>query len=296
MVAQPGGMGYTVAINMREDKDMLSDRIATLRKDAGWSQEELAERLGVSRQAVSKWESGASQPDLERVLALSELFEVSTDYLLKDEADTIDATIEAAATDCGVAMVGEVYPAESRGLRVLRPGEVHRYLGSRRQCAPRIARGVALCVASPAPMMALMGLYEAQLWPVPGEAVPIALSVGALLVMVALGVQMFVQAGSRLSKYRFIEKEPFYLPGDLRSTVADEQAKYRREQSRDIAEGVFLCVLSAVPVTVGGILDDGGLLTMVGVALLLLMVAMGVYLFTRDGVIMGGFDRLLKEK
>ena len=49
MVAQPGRMGYTVPINIREDKDMLSDKIATLRKDAGWSQEELAERLGVSR-------------------------------------------------------------------------------------------------------------------------------------------------------------------------------------------------------------------------------------------------------
>ena len=295
MVAQPVEMGYTVPINMREDKDMLSDKIATLRKDAGWSQEELAERLGVSRQAVSKWESGASQPDLERVLALSELFEVSTDYLLKDEADTIDATIEAAMPDYGVALEGEVYPAESRGLRVLQPHEVHRYLGARRTSAPQIARGVALCVACPVPMMVLMGLYEAH-WPLfTDENVAIGLGIALLLAMVALGVQLFVQAGSRMSKYRFIEKKPFYLPGDMRSTVADEQAKYRREQSRDIAEGVFLCVLSAVPVTVGGILDDGGPLTMCGVALLLLMVAMGVYLFTRDGVIMGGFSKLLKD-
>ena len=274
---------------------MLSDKIATLRKDAGWSQEELAERLGVSRQAVSKWESGASQPDLERVLALSELFEVSTDYLLKDEADTIDATVEAAVQDYGMALEGEVYPAESHGLRVLQTHEVHRYLGARRSSGPQIARGVALCVACPAPMMALMGLSQAHSTLVADENLAVALGVGMLLLMIALGVQMFVQAGDSMSKYRFIEKKPFYLPGDMRATVADEQAKYRREQSRDIAEGVFLCVLSPVPVVVGGILDEGGLLTMCGVALLLVMVAMGVYLFTRDGVIMGGFSKLLKD-
>ena len=57
-----------------------------LRKEQGWSQEELAVRLGVSRQSVSKWESMASLPDLDKILKMSELFGVSTDYLLKDEA------------------------------------------------------------------------------------------------------------------------------------------------------------------------------------------------------------------
>lgn len=63
----------------------MADRIQSLRKGRGMSQEELAERIGVSRQAVSKWESEQSTPDLERVVQLSELFEVSTDYLLKGE-------------------------------------------------------------------------------------------------------------------------------------------------------------------------------------------------------------------
>ncbi len=61
----------------------ISDRILTLRKASGLSQEELADRLGVSRQSVSKWESEQSAPDLERIIAISELFEVSTDYLLR---------------------------------------------------------------------------------------------------------------------------------------------------------------------------------------------------------------------
>ena len=61
----------------------LADRIQQLRKIRGISQEELADRIGVSRQAVSKWESGQTSPDLEKIVLLSDYFEVTTDYLLK---------------------------------------------------------------------------------------------------------------------------------------------------------------------------------------------------------------------
>lgn len=76
----------------------LEEKIAFLRKKNGWSQEELAFRLGVSRQAVSKWEMGASLPDLDNVLKMSELFSCSTDYLLKDgeigEEKTVETNLE----------------------------------------------------------------------------------------------------------------------------------------------------------------------------------------------------------
>ena len=61
----------------------IAERIMILRKTKGYSQEELADQIGVSRQAVSKWESGQSSPDLEKVILLSDFFEVTTDYLLK---------------------------------------------------------------------------------------------------------------------------------------------------------------------------------------------------------------------
>lgn len=61
----------------------MADRIQYLRKAKGISQEELAEKVGVSRQAVSKWESEQSMPDLEKIIAMSDFFEVTTDYLLK---------------------------------------------------------------------------------------------------------------------------------------------------------------------------------------------------------------------
>jgi len=67
---------------------MLGEKIHQLRKEKGLSQEELASRLTVSRQAISKWELGESVPDTENVVQLSKLFAVSTDYLLHDEYDS----------------------------------------------------------------------------------------------------------------------------------------------------------------------------------------------------------------
>lgn len=66
----------------------LSDKIIQLRKANGWSQEDLAERLKVSRQAISRWEGATAQPDVANVLQLSKLFGVTTDYLLNDEYES----------------------------------------------------------------------------------------------------------------------------------------------------------------------------------------------------------------
>ena len=71
----------------------LADKIINLRKKAGWSQEELAGRLGVTRQSVSKWEGAQSVPDIEKIVQLSRLFSVTTDYLLLD----IDEAPQSAA-------------------------------------------------------------------------------------------------------------------------------------------------------------------------------------------------------
>ena len=60
----------------------IADRIQNLRKARGISQEELADKIGVSRQAVSKWESEQSTPDIEKIILLSNYFETTTDYLL----------------------------------------------------------------------------------------------------------------------------------------------------------------------------------------------------------------------
>lgn len=61
----------------------MADRIQALRKAKGMSQEQLADAVGVSRQAVSKWESEQASPDLDKVIIMSEIFDVTTDYILK---------------------------------------------------------------------------------------------------------------------------------------------------------------------------------------------------------------------
>lgn len=66
---------------------MLSEKLYKLRKDSGFSQEQLAEQLGVSRQAVSKWESGTAIPESDKLIAISNYFGVSIDYLLKDDEE-----------------------------------------------------------------------------------------------------------------------------------------------------------------------------------------------------------------
>lgn len=69
---------------------ILADKIVTLRKKAGWSQEELAQQLNVTRQSVSKWEGAQSVPDMEKILQMSRIFGVTTDFLLKDEMETAE--------------------------------------------------------------------------------------------------------------------------------------------------------------------------------------------------------------
>ena len=68
----------------------IADRIQNLRKTKGISQEELADKIGVSRQAVSKWESEQSIPDIDKIMVMSDYFEVTTDYLLKGIEPKLD--------------------------------------------------------------------------------------------------------------------------------------------------------------------------------------------------------------
>lgn len=63
----------------------LSEKLYSLRKKSGLSQEQLAEKLNVSRQAVSKWETGQSVPESDKLVAISDFFDVSLDYLMKDD-------------------------------------------------------------------------------------------------------------------------------------------------------------------------------------------------------------------
>lgn len=90
---------------------ILADKITALRKKAGWSQEELAEQLGVTRQSVSKWEGAQSVPDMDKVVQMSRLFGVTTDFLLKDELseEEEDYTRENKAKSPVIGAVSGIY-------------------------------------------------------------------------------------------------------------------------------------------------------------------------------------------
>ena len=322
---------------------MLSDKIVALRRKFGWTQEELAEQLGVSRQSVSKWESGASLPDVDRVLEMSALFGVSTDYLLKDGPDELgepprrpepqqDYTkpfweASGAATATATAWA-EPEPAEAvrtepepgpteaweeiphrveavlrqvlqpdsvtdaDGLRLLSDAEAHRFLENRRQCAPRIGLGAALCTACAAPLVALMGAAE-DFWI--SERWAAALGLVALFAMIGAAVGLFVTAGMRMSRYDDLDREPFALSGELREAVEEEKLDYRREYNQSIVGGVVLCATCWIPVSFLGILGAGDMLLIQAVAVLLAMIAAGVFLFVKGGIIQDSFSHVLQE-
>ncbi len=116
---------------------ILADKIMELRKRNGWSQEELASQMGVSRQAVSKWESAASIPDLDKILRPSQLFGVSTDYLLKDSVEPMET--EEMAEDT----LEYEEPPQAISLE-----EANTYLDTVGITAGKIALGVSLCILS----------------------------------------------------------------------------------------------------------------------------------------------------
>ena len=121
---------------------ILADKIISLRKKAGWSQEELAEQLGVTRQSVSKWEGAQSVPDMDKVVQMSRLFGVTTDFLLKDEIE------EQAAV-----------PAEEKSiLRRVTMEQAADYLARRKAAAPKVALAVLLCVISPVTLLLLSAM------------------------------------------------------------------------------------------------------------------------------------------
>ncbi len=93
----------------------MADRIQHLRKQKMFSQEELADKIGVSRQAVSKWESGQSTPDLEKIVVMSEIFQVTTDYILKG-VEPVSMTMPYKKASRGLYMGFVIIFATSAGI------------------------------------------------------------------------------------------------------------------------------------------------------------------------------------
>ena len=257
---------------------ILADKIVTLRKRAGWSQEELAAQLGVSRQSVSKWEGAQSVPDMQKVVQMSRLFGVTTDYLLKEE-------------------LGEPEPAPAESdapLRCVTMEQAADYLSLRRAAAPKLAAATLLCVLSPVALLLLAALSDR-----PGAALSENAAAGiglcVLLVLVAAAVAVFITCAAQVKAYAFLETEPFETAYGVTGMVRERRAAAAPEHTRGKVAGTVLCILSAVPLFIAVCLNGPDLLYVAAVCLLLVLAGVGCALFVYGGVYQAAMDRLLEE-
>ena len=268
---------------------ILADKIINERKRNAWSQEELADKLGVSRQAVSKWESAQSVPDIQRVIQMAQLFGVSTDYLLKDEYDAIENNpSEPVSYDYDKSF------DEPIARRLVSLEEANEFLECRKAIAPKVALAVFMCIISPVLLIVLAGLAECGGIGL-SEGVAAAVGVVVLLLLVAVAVFIFITTGYQAEKFAFLEKEPIETAYGVTGMVRTKKAEYEPMRNVSIALGVILCILSPVPLIVSACLELPELTIIMTVAILLFLVAVGVYLIVNSSMIYGSYTTLLEE-
>ncbi|MDD3795902.1 MAG: helix-turn-helix transcriptional regulator [Lachnospiraceae bacterium] len=262
---------------------ILADKIIMLRKKYGWSQEDLAAKLGISRQSVSKWESAASVPDLDKIIKLSQLFGVSTDYLLKDE---IEETENDPWED------GEEDRKEAQG-RLITLEQANKYLGLSEKMALRTAFATAVCILSPVALIILAGLAEAGI----GLSEDLAGGLGlvVLLVLVAGAVASFVWDSMQMEEFKYIEEEDFQLQYGIAGMVEKKQEAFRDVHRKCVVVGVTLCILSVIPLVCLAIIYQEDMAAIMGVAILLLLIACAVFLFVWSETISESYQKLMQE-
>lgn len=265
----------------------LSEKIIRLRKQAGWSQEELAEKLGITRQAVSKWEGAQSAPDLEKLVQMSLLFGVSTDYLLKDEQEHADVP-------CAAPEAPPQRPQQTPG-RSVSMEQAQNFLELRAATAPKMALGVMLCVWSPIVLIALAVMLGFGYFGL-SDAVATGVGLCVLLVMVAAAVALFLTASAPLRAFSFLENTQIETDDATKNMLYTRRERFAPAYAKQNTAGVVLCILSVLPLF-ASLCIPGGVEFLTGIAVcpLLAMVGIACYFFVRSGMINGAFDQLLEE-
>ena len=256
---------------------ILADKITRLRKKNGWSQEELAEKMKVSRQAVSKWEAAQTTPDLEKILQLSNLFGVTTDYLLKDELEVEEITDGA----------------DEASIRRITLAEANEYLEQRKDASVKIAIAAFLCIVCAIPLLLLIALSEITSFPIAYNTA-IGIGVVAIFPIVAIAVYMFIRVGFNNAPYEFLEKDPFDTEYGVTGLARDKQKAYRSTYVKFNSIGACSCVLSPVPL-LSGAFSENGLLTMLSLCITMLIAGIGVMFFIVAGIRWASMQKLLKE-
>ena len=184
------------------------EKLRNLRKEHRMSQEEFANQLNVSRQAVSKWESGQGFPETDKLLLISNIFGVSLDYLLKSGADDKDA--------------------DSDGSYYVNREMAQGYLAAKRYGAVRIALGVAVIILS----VSLTMLFDN--------------ATGTFLFFfgIAAGVAILVLQDFRPNRYEEVENKPLVFDGDFLREFKAQCAAERKKYGFGIVAGIAVLIAS----------------------------------------------------
>ena len=256
---------------------IFADKLITLRKKAGWSQEELAEQLGVTRQSVSKWEGAQSVPDIDKILQMSRLFGVTTDYLLKDDQSEPEYTPD-----------DEVSPLPRVTL-----AQANDYLAKTQANAPKLALATALCIISPIPLLALGTLREAGLFGIRDDLAG-GIGIIALLVIIAAAVAIFMQCSASVRPYEFLQEQAIETEYGVTGLAKERRDAFAPQYDKANIIGTVLCVLSAVPMF-AAMMAGASFLVSASICLVLVLVACGVYAFVRVGTVQDAMGQLLEE-
>ncbi|MCI8504885.1 MAG: helix-turn-helix transcriptional regulator [Lachnospiraceae bacterium] len=265
---------------------ILAEKIIRLRKGRGWSQEELAEQLEISRQSVSKWEGGVSIPELDKIIRMSEIFGVTTDYLLKEEQEWEPRETERVS--CGESDIQKELET-----RVVSAEEAETFMEMTEKVSRWIAFGVFLCILSPICMIIFGGLAEYGFISLSEDAAG-GLGMVILLAFAAVAVAILIFQGLKLSKYEYMEKEPLFLGEEMADQVRKKEEAFEPKFRMGIMAGVVLCIGGATPVMVAGFLENR-MFEVISVGMVLFLVACGVYVFIRVSMIKGSYQKLLQE-
>lgn len=262
---------------------ILADKIIELRKKSGMTQDELAEKLGVSRQSVSKWEGAQSTPDLARILKLAEIFSVSTDVLLKDELE-LEQNISSDTTE---TVSVQAHVETEPPLRPVSMAEAVEYLEKNSKKAFLVALGVALCILSP-----IMAIVSEMLF----ENTPLE-DAGAILmfVLVATAVGLFIYAGSLTKKFEYLEKDCLDTEYGVDGMVKEKRERDHSKNTLHLIIGVILCILSVIPPILCDMLFSNSALEDLGAIFLFMSVAAGVFLIVNSAIINSGYNVLLEK-
>lgn len=265
---------------------ILADKIMNLRKRNGWSQEELAEKLGVSRQSISKYEGAQSVPDLDKLLKLSEIFGVSTDYLLKDELEMEEYVSDHATED---------YEEAERPRKKVTMEMANEFLQLRWNGAVQLAFATLLCILSPVTLILLAAYSEMPDGRI-REEVAGGVGLCILMLMVVVAVAIFITNAMKQKKYAFLQEEEFETEYGVAGMVKERKERFQPIHTRWNVIGAVLCIGSVIPLFAGIAVFQQDLYIVYMLGIMFCMIAAGVFFFILAGSRMDAFNQLLEEE